>query len=123
MRWGGQIKLTVPMSTIRAIFAVLITLSVAMLPVAGGVVAAHQSGASLTAPQPDCCARGMPCEKKGTNGCGSLAGCVLKCSSFSTAVMEPAAVTPPASAMEKLALITQSFPFASYNPPLPPPRV
>jgi len=111
------------MNTFRTIIVVLVAMSLAMLPVAGGMVVAESPGVAWTALQPDCCTHGKPCEQKGTKDCGSLAGCALKCFSFSVALAGPAAVTPPALALAKFALIAQNFPSASDNPPLPPPRV
>jgi hypothetical protein len=111
------------MNTFRTIIVVLVAMSVAMLPVAGGMVVAESPGVALTAAQSDCCEPGQPCQQKGTKDCGSLASCALKCFSFSVALAGPAAVTPPVPALAKFALIAQKLPSASDNPPLPPPRV
>jgi hypothetical protein len=109
------------MSTLRTILVALVAMSVALLPVAGGMVVAKSP--VLTAAQSDCCAQGQPCQQKGTKDCGSLAGCALKCFSLSVAVVGPPAATMAASALAKFARIAQTFPSASDNPPLPPPRV
>ncbi len=73
------------MSTRRPILIAVIALAVALLPMAGGMALAMQHDASLTACQADCCPNGKPCEKK-TDGCGSMAGCVLKCFNLTGAV-------------------------------------
>jgi hypothetical protein len=111
------------MSTFRAILVALVAMSVALLPVPGGMTAAQLPAATMTAVQPDCCAHGKPCEQKGTKDCGSLAGCALKCFSLSVAAVGPTAMTSPAEVVAKFAFIAQAFPSASDNPPLPPPRV
>jgi hypothetical protein len=111
------------MNTFRTIIVVFVAMSVAMLPVAGGMVIVKSPDVVLTAAQSDCCAPGKPCEQKGTKDCGSLAACALKCFSFSLALAGPAAVTPPAPALAKFARIAQNLSSASDNPPLPPPRV
>jgi hypothetical protein len=109
------------MSTARTILIALIALAVALLPMAGGIALATPH-ASLTAPQADCCPNGKPCEKK-TDGCGSMAGCVLKCFNLTGTVAAPFAVVVTPSALEKFALITQAFRSPTQNPPLPPPRI
>ena len=109
------------MSTRRPILIALIALAVALLPMAGGMAVATPH-AAFTAPQADCCPNGKPCEKK-TNGCGSVAGCVLKCFNLTGAVAAPFAVSVTPSTLEKPALVTQAFRSPTQNPPLPPPRV
>ena len=110
------------MSTRRPILIALIALAVALLPVAGGMALAMPHDASFTAPQADCCPNGKPCEKK-TDGCGSVAGCVLKCFNLTGAVAAPFAASVTPSTLEKPALVTQAFRSPAENPPLPPPRV
>ena len=110
------------MSTFRAILIALVAMSVALLPVAGGLAAANAPAASLMAAPSDCCAHGKPCDQKGPGGCGSVAGCVLNCFGLS-AVLTPALVTPTPRALEPSVLVIQTAPSASDNPPLPPPRV
>ena len=110
------------MSTGRHILIALIALAVALLPMAGGMALAMPHDASLTAPHSDCCPNGKPCEKK-TDGCGSVAGCVLKCFNLTGAVAAPFADTVTPSTLEKPALVAQAFRSPAENPPLPPPRV
>ena len=51
--------------SIRAIFVALVALSVAALPVAGGMARAAMShDMTLAAGEGDCCHEGKPCEKK-----------------------------------------------------------
>jgi hypothetical protein len=67
----------------RTILAVLIALSVAILPAAGAAVASTQSGPagmSMTDDM-DCCPhKANPCDK--ADDCGTMATCALKCFSF-----------------------------------------
>jgi hypothetical protein len=109
------------MSTRRPILIAIIALAVALLPMAGGIALATPH-ASFTAPQADCCPNGKPCEKK-TDGCGSVAGCVLKCFNLTGAVAAHVAAALTPSASEKPELLMQAFPSPAENPPLPPPRV
>jgi hypothetical protein len=110
------------MKTFRAILVALVAMSVAMLPLPGGMLTTNVAAASVTAAPPDCCAHGKPCNK-GPNDCGSVAGCALKCFSLSTAVLTTTSATPKPSAQEQMAVTIQTFVSASDNPPLPPPRV
>ena len=109
------------MSAGRTILIALIALAVAVLPMAGGIALATHD-ASFTAAPADCCPHGKPCEKK-TDGCGSVAGCVLKCFNLTGAVAAPFAASVMPSTLEKPALVTQAFRSPTQNPPLPPPRV
>jgi hypothetical protein len=110
------------MSTRRPILIAVIALAVALLPMAGGMALAMPHDASSTAPQADCCPSGKPCEKK-TDGCGSMAGCVLKCFNLTVAVAAPFAVSLTLSGLEKPSFDLQGFRSPAENPPLPPPRV
>jgi hypothetical protein len=111
------------MSLVRTILVALVALSVAVLPVAGGMARADMShDMTLSAGEGDCCPHGKSCEKK-TNDCGSMAGCVLKCFNYPGTVTAPNAVALTSSALEKFALIVPGVPSPSDNPPLPPPRV
>jgi hypothetical protein len=110
------------MSTGRHILIALIALAVALLPVAGGMALALPHDASFAAANADCCPNGKPCEKE-TDGCGSVAACVLKCCGLTGAIAAPVAVSLTVSALEKPALALQGFRSPAENPPLPPPRV
>ncbi len=110
------------MSTARTILIALIALAVALLPMAGGMALAMQHDASFAAAPADCCPNGKPCEKK-ADGCGSVAGCVLKCFNPTGAVAAPFAAKLTPSDLEKPEFVTQTFHSPAENPPLPPPRI
>jgi hypothetical protein len=114
------------MSIGRTILALLIALSVAFLPAAGvaGVSAKSPESADLSAMEDmhDCCPpQANPCDKA-MDGCGTMAGCALKCFSFagsSFSIME----FP--STFAKLIVPFGHNPFSSQagTPPFRPPRV
>jgi hypothetical protein len=111
------------MSILRAIMVAFVTLSVAMLPVAGAMARAVPPGTTLVASQSDCCPQGKTCEKQMSHDCGTMAGCALKCFSFSAAVVAPSGVTQTPAALQRSSLVAQIVTSPSVNPPLPPPRV
>ena len=85
------------MGLVRTILAVLIALSVAMLPAAG--VAAFKPKPATTdmqamdmsasEPMHECCP-GMACPSdKAMDDCGSMAACALKCFSYAGSVSSP----------------------------------
>jgi hypothetical protein len=115
-------NVAVSMSAGRTILIALIALAVGLLPMAGGMALAMPHDASFAAAPADCCPNGRPCEKK-SDGCGSVAGCVLKCFNLIGAVAAPFADTLTPSTLEQPALIAQAFRSPVENPPLPPPRV
>jgi hypothetical protein len=111
------------MSLVRTIVVALVALSVAMLPVAGGMARAAMShDMTLSAGEGDCCPHHQPCEKE-VDDCGSMAGCALKCFNFSGALTATVVFTLTPSVLEKFALTVPGVPSPSDNPPLPPPRV
>jgi hypothetical protein len=110
------------MSIGRPILITLIALALALLPMAGGMALAMPHDASCAAPQADCCPNSNPCEKK-TDGCGAVAGCVLKCFNLTGAIAAPVAVALTASGLERPAFTPQNFHSPAKTPPLPPPRV
>ena len=110
----------------RTILALLVALSVAMLPAAGG------AGVSVKSPEPadmsmmedmtDCCPhKANPCEKA-MDDCAAMATCVLKCFSFA-GTLSSIIVFPSAGA--KMAAFFANNPFSSQtgSPPFRPPRV
>lgn len=110
----------------RTILAVLITLSVAILPAAGaaGVSAKSPEAAdmSMMEDMTDCCPRkANPCEKA-MDDCAAMATCVLKCFSF-VGTLSSTIVFP--SACAKMATFFANNPFSSQtsSPPFRPPRV
>jgi len=108
------------MSIGRPLLIALIALAVALLPMAGGMALAMPHDASLTG-HADCCPHGKPCEKK-TDDCGSMAGCALKCFSFSGAMVSDAVVKPSPTADIAPVLDSLSFQSNRTAPLLPPPR-
>jgi hypothetical protein len=109
------------MARVRAILVVCVALSVAMLPMAGGMAFAMQHDASLSN-HGDCCPHGKPCEKK-TDGCASVAGCLLKCCGVLASLPAPIKVALPEFASEKPAHAPRKFRSPFEYPPLEPPRV
>jgi hypothetical protein len=111
------------MSIFRTILVSLVAVAVAMHPLAGGVAHANVApGMSLTSGTLDCCPEGQPCEKT-MHACGSLAGCLLKCSGLSGAIVAPIAIALTVSATEQPPFALHHLRAPSENPPLPPPRV
>jgi hypothetical protein len=106
----------------RIILAVLIAMSVATLPIAGGVAAiAKTADASMSAPMDDCDHRVMPCHK-GMADCQSMAACALKCFNFSgtsfSILSFPLVLTDRATAFADGPFHPQTS-----SPPFRPPRV
>jgi hypothetical protein len=110
------------MDIVRVILVALVAFSVTVVPLAGGMALSMPHGMSLAAQQADCCPHGKPCEKK-TDGCGSMAGCALKCFNFSGAIASRAVVKPAPAADLAPVLASLSFHSNPTAPPLPPPRV
>jgi hypothetical protein len=113
------------MSIGRTIVALLIALSVAILPAAGSVGVSAKSletaVTSATEDMPDCCPpKANPCEKA-MDDCAAMATCVLKCFSF----LVPSAVIVFPSAFAKMTASFTANPFCSQasSPPFRPPRV
>ena len=109
----------------RTILAVLIALSVATLPAAGG------AGVSAKSPEPadmsmmedmtDCCPhKANPCEKA-MDDCAAMATCVLKCFSFA-GTSSSTIVFPSTSAKMTASFATNSFSSQTGSPPFRPPR-
>lgn len=113
------------MSTGRTIVALLIALSVAVLPAAASagvsVKSLEAAVMSMTEDMPDCCPhKANPCEKA-MDDCAAMATCALKCFSF---VGTSAIITFP-SAFAKMTAPPSADPFLSQagSPPFRPPRV
>jgi hypothetical protein len=112
------------MKILRAILVSLVALSVAALPVAGGMARAAMTHDAAIAAKGDCCHGSGPCEKqKKHDDCGSMGACALKCFNFSSTLSAPLYVALTSSAVTRLPLPASNVPFASDNPPLPPPRL
>ena len=116
----------------RTILALLVALSVAMLPAAAGAgvgsKSPHQAGMSMTEDMSiaegmhDCCPpKANPCGHA-MDDCGSMAGCVLK--SFSFAGTSSSVIVFPATSVKVIAP-SEHNPFSSQTsaPPFRPPRL
>jgi len=110
------------MSLVRTLAALLIALSVALLPASLGAGRALASaGSAMTMAMDDCCPTpDEPCDKN-VNDCAFMAACVLK--SFNFAVQEVAGTVLPLFQTLALALAASTdLPSHSGSPPLHPPR-
>jgi hypothetical protein len=115
----------------RTILALLIALSVAMLPAAASAGAGSKSPGSvemssdmsapdMSAMADDCCPhKANPCDEAGD--CGTMATCVLKCFSFADAspstIVFPSSLTTPAAPV-----VVDPLPSHTGSPPFRPPR-
>jgi len=116
---------TLAMSNGRTILALLVALSVALLPAASGAGVSVKSpapaGMSAMEDMPDCCPqKADPCEKAMDN-CGTMATCALKCFSFvgtSSIVVFP-------STFASMTIPSAANPLSSQtgSPPFRPPRL
>ncbi|HVI65283.1 MAG TPA: hypothetical protein VM910_22270 [Bradyrhizobium sp.] len=112
------------MSNGRTILALLIGLSVAMLPAAGGagIKSPAPAGMSAMEDMSDCCPQNAdPCAKA-MDHCGTMATCALKCFSF-VATASSIVVFP--STFASMVIPPAADPFASQtgSPPFRPPRI
>jgi hypothetical protein len=124
----------------RTILALLVSLSVAILPAAGGSVASTPSAPDMAAPQPlhvdapdaasdpmavaepmdDCCDHGtMPCDQ---GNCASALMCAMHCFNFTT-VEGSEIVFPLTVAAKVLPPADFAVPSRTGAPPFRPPRV
>ena len=109
---------------LRLLIVIMVAAAVAVLPLAGGIAhapTATSDAASSIAEHGDCCDHGGPCEKKKTDGCGSTAGCMVKCSAMSAPVLATSIVGPTHNG-ETEGLLVQRLASTADNPPSPPPR-
>jgi hypothetical protein len=119
------------MSIGRTILALLVSLSVAMLPAAAGVGVSSKTpdqadismteDVSMTEDMHDCCPpMANPCDHAMDN-CGSMATCVLKC--FSFAGTSSSIIVFPSTSVKMIAPLERN-PFSSQTgaPPFRPPR-
>jgi hypothetical protein len=110
----------------RTILALLIALSVAMLPAAGGaganVRSPHPADMSAMEDMPDCCPqKANPCEQA-MDDCAAMATCALKCFSFAGAA---SSIIVFPSTFASMTIPFAANPFASQpgSPPFRPPRI
>jgi hypothetical protein len=108
------------MPFVRAIFSIIVALSVALLPAPVAFAHVHAAtGVSVHAL--DCCDSSKQCEKQ-TRECGSPAGCALKCFTLHGAVPGAIAVAQWPVADKAQVAADQDFAAPTNSPPLPPPR-
>ena len=114
------------MSTGRTILALLIALSVAMLPAAAGalvdVASTDMSGMSAMEEMPDCCPPMTNHCDKAMGDCASMATCALKCFSFAATSFSNI-VFPLIAAKMPAPIATDPFSSQTGSPPFRPPRV
>ena len=110
---------------LRVLIVFVVAAGVALLPLAGGPVfapsASTAEAASPMADHGDCCDHGGPCDTKKAGGCGSTAGCMVKCSAMSGPVLATS-VVDAAPDGESSHLVVQRLASIGDNPPSPPPR-
>jgi hypothetical protein len=108
----------------RTILALLIALSVAVLPAAGAgaaFVSAKTGGMSATSDMPDCCPPDANrCDQPAGN-CGSMAACALKCFGFSNIPLSIIAF-PVIAATPRIRAADHSFRSQPGSAPFRPPR-
>jgi hypothetical protein len=123
------------MNIARTIVAVLIAVSVALLPATRGFAVTAKSAnamaemstsddatmSDMSIDMSDCCPKVNPCGK-GTDDCASMAGCALKCFSFSNTAFSLVVFSSiPADLIAPYASAPLRSPASS--PPFRPPRV
>jgi hypothetical protein len=111
------------MGILRALLVLFLAAAVATSPLAGSFARANAAiGVSLSAVPAECCGDGDTCGKAMPD-CGSMAGCVLKCSVAPGALSTPFAIAPVVHGMPQALPPYQRAFSAAENPPLPPPRL
>ena len=112
------------MSIVRTVFALLIALSVAMLPaIGGGAFASHSQDAAM-ASMDDCPLHhhhGAPA-KKAMDDCCAMAVCALKCFSYCGAMVSDLIYPSRRATIEPL-LASKALRSHTGSPPFRPPRV
>jgi hypothetical protein len=110
------------MSIGRTILALLIVLSVAMLPAAVGARIIVKSADMSAMEDMDCCPhKADPCDKA-MDDCASMATCALKCFSFAGTSFSNI-VFPSSSAKLPASIAVNPFSSQTGSPPFRPPRV
>jgi hypothetical protein len=111
------------MSILRTFLVFFLAAAIAMLPVAGNFARANAAiGVSLSAVPADCCGDGDQCGKA-MHSCGSMAGCMVKCSGFTASLSAPFTFAAMNWVTERTPLAHQRVHYRPENPLLPPPRV
>jgi hypothetical protein len=110
-------------SLLRTIVVIFAAIALAAIPLGPGfapVKAMHAPmGAGLS---PDCCPDGKPCDK-GMSDCGSMSGCLAKCSSVTGAVSATVTFALNVSSLERITVPGSRAPASPQAPPAPPPRL
>jgi hypothetical protein len=111
----------------RAIFAVLIGLSVATLPATLGFAASATTGTEISAAKamPDCDHHhSAPASQphQGTNDGACMTGCALSCFGFTATVYSGISFSSPASDPLKPARVSDAISSRMGKPPFRPPR-
>ena len=105
------------MKIVRSLFAVVIALSVAILPAVGGAALAAASTTAMTSND----ANPMPCDKM-TPDCNVIAACAFKCFNFVST--DDANLVPLLATFKKQCPVAKhSVPLLPHAPPSPPPRL
>jgi hypothetical protein len=111
----------------QTLLAIVVALSVAMLPAAGGFAAgSHTMEVSAPEAMPDCGHHHhAPIDKtqKSTNDCASMAGCALKCFNFTGITFAGIAFSSPAGAALDPIRASDDIPPRMDGLPFRPPRV
>jgi hypothetical protein len=110
----------------RAIFAVLIGLSVATLPMAAGFAAGVPTSAATEVSASDCDHHhNAPSDttQKAADDCACMAACALNCFNFTATSFSGIVFSPPASAVLKPVRTRINVASRMGSPPFRPPRV
>ncbi len=110
------------MKAARTILALLIALSVAVLPGVGGASFAMKAADTAVMEDMDCCpSKSNPCDKA-MDGCTSMATCALKCFSFTPG--SSVSLSYPIKVVSDMPLpFASAFHSQTSSPPFRPPRV
>jgi hypothetical protein len=113
------------MAILRTILAFLIALSVATLPLAGGLALASKPAVASMNPvltEHDCCDDDSMPMKHMSHDCQAAAGCAAKCFSvYGLSCWE--GVSAPVPSSPQPLLVTDGLPQVFANPPFRPPRI
>ena len=109
----------------RTILALLVAVSVAVLPLASGTASALKSAEiSASETMHDCCDHDSPCDEtsKAVNDCASMAACAAKCFNYAGATLSGLTFAPIGLTVPRVrdgGLVVSQI----GKPPFRPPRV
>jgi hypothetical protein len=107
------------MRAARFIFAILLAVSVALVPAAGvAAVTSHAMQASMPGRCAESCS--MSCDKA-CAGCKNTAACALKCFNFSGAIYSAEILAPSGALFVRPFVEKSACPYDSTLPTRPPP--